>query len=263
MGQESDALTSAQVEAFVREGWVRLDEAFSPAIAAECRARLWEATGCAPDDPSTWTRPVVRIGHRTDGPFHAAANGARLHASFDRLVGPGRWLPLGGLGTFPVRFPHDEDPGDAGWHVDVSFGYEDEADFLAWRANVRSRGRALLLLFLLSDVGEDDAPTRIRSGSHVDVARRLAPAGEDGLTLRELVATGFEESARRPEVLATGRAGTVYLCHPLLVHAAQPHRGRHPRFLAQPPLLPREPLDPGRPEADLSPVERAVRDALR
>jgi hypothetical protein len=56
--------------------------------------------------------------------------------------------------------------------VDVSFGTEDP-DFLSWRANVASKGRALLMLFLISDVGEDDAPTRIRVGSHRDVARTL------------------------------------------------------------------------------------------
>jgi hypothetical protein len=26
-----------------------------------------------------------------------------------------------GLGGFAVRFPHPDDPGDTGWHVDVSF----------------------------------------------------------------------------------------------------------------------------------------------
>ncbi|MCZ7171601.1 hypothetical protein NK326_24735, partial [Salmonella enterica] len=80
-----------------------------------------------------------------------------------------------------------EDPGDAGWHVDVSFGW-DNPDFMEWRANVNSKGRSLLMLFLFSDVSEHDAPTRIRIGSHLDVARMLAPAGDAGLTLREIVA---------------------------------------------------------------------------
>jgi hypothetical protein len=53
---------------------------------------------------------------------------------------------------------------------------------LSWRANIHSTGRALLVLFLFSDVGERDAPTRIRVGSHADIARQLAPAGERGLT---------------------------------------------------------------------------------
>lgn len=125
-----------------------------------------------------------------------------------------------------------------------------------------SRGRALLLLFLFSDVGPDDAPTRIRAGAHLDVARMLAPAGEEGLTLRELAANGFAETAGRREVLATGDAGTVYVCHPFLVHAAQPHRGTRPRFLAQPPLLPAAPLSLARADGDYSPVEQAIRLAL-
>jgi hypothetical protein len=141
------------------------------------------------------------------------------------------------MGTFPVRFPSTQSPGDDGWHIDTSFG-GDPSDFLSWRANVHSKGRALLMLFLFSDVGEDDAPTRIRVGSHADIARQLAPAGEAGLSLRELAADGFSTSAHRNVALATGDAGTVYLCHPFLVHAAQPHRGTRVRFMAQPPLLP-------------------------
>jgi hypothetical protein len=120
----------------------------------------------------------------------------------------------------------------------------------------------LLMLFLFSDVGPDDAPTRIRAGSHRDIARRLDPAGEAGLTLRELAANGFDETANRPEVLATGRAGTVYLCHPFLVHAAQPHKGTRPRFMAQPPLLPAEPFVLAREDGRYSPVETAIREAL-
>ena len=125
-----------------------------------------------------------------------------------------------------------------------------------------SKGRALLMLFLFSDVDENDAPTRIRIGSHLDVARRLAPFGEVGLCLRELAANCFDEISARPEALAIGQAGTVYLCHPFLLHAAQPHRGTHPRFLAQPPLLPSEPLLINRDDGEYSPVERAIKMAL-
>jgi hypothetical protein len=47
---------------------------------------------------------------------------------------------------------------------------------------VRSDDRALLMLFLFSDVGPDDAPTRIRVGSHLLLPLLLAPAGDAGLT---------------------------------------------------------------------------------
>jgi hypothetical protein len=127
-----------------------------------------------------------------------------------------------------------------------------------WRVNVSSKGRALLMLFLFSDVGEDNAPTRIRAGSHLDVARMLALHGAAGLALHDLVEL-FPQTKGRPEMTATGDAGTVYLCHPFLVHAAQPHRGRQPRFLAQPPLLSREPLHLDRPDSAYSAVEIAIR----
>jgi len=248
-------------ERFMRDGVLRIDAAVPRALADEARAILWRETGCDPDDPETWTRPVVRLGFHAEPPFRAAANTPILHRAYDALVGPGRWTPPGGLGTFPVRFPSPDDPGDAGWHIDVSFGTE-QPDFMQWRANVQSRGRALLMLFLLSDVGPDDAPTRLRLGSHRDIARQLAPHDEAGLTLGELAADGFVGSANRPEALATGEAGTVYLCHPFVVHSAQPHRGTRPRFMAQPPLLPAEPLRLVREDGRYSPVEQAIRSAM-
>ena len=246
------------IEAFLRDGFARIEAAFPADVAAAARAILWRDLPGDPDQPASWTRPVVRLGMYSDPPFVAAANGPVLRAAFDRLAGTGRWRPCMAMGTFPIRFPSAEDPGDTGWHVDPSFGWE-APDFLDWRTNVASRGRRLLMLFLFSDVGEDDAPTRLRVGSHRDVARLLAPAGEAGLTLREMAAAGFGGSDARPVAAATGPAGTVYLCHPFLVHAAQPHRGRLPRFMAQPPLLPAAGDGPAAPP---SPVEIAIRDAL-
>lgn len=262
MDRSDTDLTADDVTAFIEHGFLRIDDAFPRETAAAAREILWRDTGCRPDDPSTWTRPVVRLGFYAQPPFVAAANTPVLHRAFDRLVGAGRWLPRGNLGTFPIRFPSPADPGDAGWHVDASFGTE-TPDFLSWRVNIASKGRALLMLFLFSDVGPDDAPTRIRVGSHLEMARILAPAGEEGRSLGELAANGFAETAHCPEVLATGPAGTVYLCHPFLVHAAQPHRGREPRFMAQPALLPASGrLEPSRKDGDDSPVERAIRGAL-
>ncbi|WP_245814494.1 phytanoyl-CoA dioxygenase family protein [Cystobacter ferrugineus] len=258
----SSRLSDAQVEQFIREGFVRIDEAFPRELAEEGLAILWRETGCDPNAPSTWTRPVIRLGGYAQAPFAQAVNTPVLHAAFDQLVGKGRWAPRFSLGTFPVRFPSPEDPGDAGWHVDASFPGEDPNDFFSYRINVHSRERALLMLFLFSDVGEHDAPTRIRRGSHLDVARLLGPAGEAGMTFMEL-AGKLDVTATRPEALATGSAGTVYLCHPFLVHAAQPHRGTTPRFMAQPPLHLTEPFRLEREDGGYSPVEFAIKQGLR
>jgi hypothetical protein len=262
----TEALSRAQVERFIHDGFVRIDEAFSPELADQGRAILWRELSCDPDDPATWTRPVIRLGGYGDEPFRLAANTPRLHAAFDQLVGRGRWRSPNGLGTFPVRFPSPDDPGDAGWHVDVSFpgpgrSANEKYDFSESRANVTSRGRALLMLFLFSDVEENDAPTRIKVGSHLDIARALAPAGESGLS--SMMLGEISAAIDRPQALAIGRAGTVYLCHPFLAHAAQPHRGVTPRFMAQPPLYPAQPCQLDRADGNYSAVEIAIRLALQ
>ncbi|QQS13094.1 MAG: phytanoyl-CoA dioxygenase [Rhodospirillales bacterium] len=262
-GGRARGLSDAQVRAFVRDGYARIDGAFSRTLADQMLRILWRATGCDPRDRATWTRPLIRLGAYGQRPFQRAANTAVLRAAYDQLVGAGRWRPRRDLGGIPVRFPSAASPGDEGWHLDVSFpgvgaDPEERHDFSDWRVNVTSRGRALLMLFLFSDVGVDDAPTRIRVGSHMDAARRLKAAGDAGLP-----ATAFGDTgAGLPEALATGAAGTVYLCHPFIVHAAQRHRGSTPRFMAQAALGPAEPLRLRRDDGAYSPVEIAIRRAL-
>jgi hypothetical protein len=258
------ALDATQIDAFIRDGFVRIDHAFSGDIASQARDIMWRDIPCDRNDPKTWSRPVIRLPGYGGGPFEAAVNTPILHAAFDQLVGKGRWLPRDGLGSFPIRFPHPDDPGDTGWHVDLSFPPDDgdfgeRRDFSAWRVNYLSHNRALLMLFLFSDVGEKDAPTRIRTGSHWEMIRLLEPAGEAGmshLTLQEI-------AADKPLALATGEAGTVYLCHPLLIHAAQRHQGTQPRFMAQPPLGLVAPYRIDRDDGAYSPVERTMRMALK
>ena len=246
-----EPLDADDIEAFVVNGFVPLRAAFSREIADECRDLLWQQLDEKADDPTTWSRPVVRLGGQIATPFREAMTTARLHAAFDQLVGAGRWRsPPYLAGTVPVRFPHDADPGDDGWHVDGAF----ERDG-TYCVNVRSDGRALLMLVLLSDVGELDAPTRLRAGSHLVVPRVLEPAGQPGMTFLEL-AQALPPLDDRPISFATGDAGDVYLCHPFLVHAAQRNRGAQPRFVAQPGLLFAELRD------DRAPVDRAISKGL-
>jgi len=250
-------LNAQQIDQFITQGFIRLDHAFSTEIAAQARDILWNDLGVDRNNPATWTKPVIRLGMYQQEPFTASANTPVLHAAFNQLVGAGKWLPCRSMGTFPVRFPSNEDPGDAGWHVDASFPGTDPGNFLDWRVNIHSKGRGLLMLFLYSDVGEHDAPTRIRVGAHADVARVLVHEGEAGLSFMEL-AGKLDALPEREVVWATGKAGTVYLCHPFTVHAAQAHHGTRPKFMAQPPLLLREDLSVD----GASPVERAIKVAL-
>jgi hypothetical protein len=252
-------LTAGEIERFIADGFVYLPQAFPRALADECRAFLWRETGLDPGDPASWTKPVIRLDGYGGELFSAAVNTAALHEAFDQLVGAGRWLPRDGLGTFPVRFPHPGDPGDAGWHMEGSYTVEGVPGYCL---NLRSRDRALLMLFLFSDVGPDDAPTRIKVGSHLDVPPFLTAAGDQGMSFfaacAAMDAAGKLDSPDRALALATGHPGDVYLCHPFLIHSAQRHRGREPRFMAQPPLMPVAPLDLDRADGAYSPVELAV-----
>jgi hypothetical protein len=254
-------LTDHEIADFVRRGFVRVPGAVPQATVDACLDLIWvELTGMGirRDDPTTWTSPLARIDCPEGGPFADAGTAEPLWEAYDQLIGPGAWWKRHGVGgTIPVRFPHPDDPGDAGWHVESSFPAGD-----TWRANVRSRDRGLLALFLFTDVGPDDAPTRLRVGSHVDASRVLARAGEDGLDGEALSPLVDEASTHRPVVHATGAAGDVFLCHPFVVHTASwPHRGTTPRAIAQPGVALLEPLRlTDRDNA--FPVEAAILDAL-
>jgi hypothetical protein len=141
----------------------------------------------------------------------------RQHAAASRRVRSARrprtLYPRPNVGTFPIRFPSEGDPGDAGWHVDGSDKVE-------------------------------PGPYKVGDPLHV---------------IHALPATVHA----RPLAWATGNAGDVYLCHPFLVHAASwPHRGKAPRFIAQPPLTAVGLLELERADGAYSPVELAVRLGL-
>jgi hypothetical protein len=259
---QDDRMTDELVERFLEDGFVRIEGAFPPRVAEDCARLLWQETGYDPEDATTWKDPVVWVPGMAQGPFAAAVNTPALHEAFDLLVGEGRWEPRYSLGAFPLRFPHEREPNDAGWHIDGGFLPEGETDYFV---NLRSRERALLMLFLFTEVTEDNAPTRIRVGSHLDVPRLLEPYGEEGVSGMRIAPQLVKASAHRPLAYATGRPGDVYLCHPFLVHAAQPNHGTRPRFLAQPPLYPAVPYELERADGDhsaYSAVEFAIRRGL-
>jgi hypothetical protein len=256
-------LTDEEISRFVADGYVAVRGAVPAEVTRACQDVIWSELaqrGVVPDDRSTWTAPVVRIPCPEGGPFVEAGTARPLQEACDQLLGPDRWWRRPGVGgSIPVRFPSGEDPGDVGWHLDGGF----EADG-GRRVNIRSRGAALLALFLFSDVDERSAPTRLRPGSHLSTARILAPAGEAGLEWAEAARRAAEASAHRPVVLATGQAGDVFLCHEFMVHAASwPHRGDNPRMMAQPSivLLSEYPL-PALPAPSATPAEQAILRAL-
>jgi hypothetical protein len=248
---------AAPTEAFGENGFIAVRNAVRPEVVRACVAVIEDelrTRGIDPGDSSTWTEPVLRLACPDHPAFAAAGTAAPLWEMYDALVGPGRWVKRNGVGgTLPIRFPSRRDPGDAGWHIDGSYDVEGK-----WWVNVYSRDRGLLALFLFTDVGDDDAPTEVIVGSHLDVPRLLRPFGERGVFFGDVAARLPASTFDRPRAHATGHAGDVFLCHPFLVHRATwPHRGVGPRMIAQPAVAVHKPfaLSDG---VDVCPVERAI-----
>jgi len=242
------------VDGFIRDGYMAIRGAVDTVTAAACRELIWESMarrGVRRDDRAAWP-PVMEISDLGAGPFAAAGMSPALTAAYDELVGAGRWSPPVDVGNaVVVRFP-SEDRANAGYHIEGSYrGPEGQR----WWVNIRSRARGLLALFLFTDVGPDDAPTRLMCGSHLAVPGFLAPYGEEG--------TDADTELWRPSALclpvahATGSAGDVFLCHPFIVHTATwPHRGVSPRMLAQPAVRAADGFAVD--GTDPSPVARAI-----
>lgn len=223
------------LDGFVRDGYVAVRGAVDAGTVAGCRELIWaamERRGVRRDDPGSWPPLVEDLSDLAGEPFVAAYMAPALTAAYDELIGPGRWEPSADIGeSVVVRFPAEDERANAGYHIEGSYAAPDGSS-AGW-VNIRSRARGLLALFLFTDVGRHDAPTRLLCGSHLAVPQFLAPYGEAG--------TDSDADFWRPSVLcmtaahATGRAGDVFLCHPFMVHTATwPHRGTGPRMIAQP-----------------------------
>lgn len=98
-------LTIEQINSFIDNGFVRIENAFSTEIADVCRAILRKENRCDPNNPDTWTQPVIRIGELGLELFKKAANTPILHSAFDQLVGKGNWLQRLTLESFLIHLP--------------------------------------------------------------------------------------------------------------------------------------------------------------
>ncbi len=181
-------LGKVDLDTFERDGYVVVRGAVSAKVAEACRRAIWEGMGqrgirhC---DPATWPA-VVEPDSLDGGVFAEAGASPALAAACDALIGPQRWTARIRPGAaVVVRFPSQE-RANAGYHIEGS--YDGPGGY--W-ANLRSRARGLLALFLFSDVGPDDAPTRLVCGSHLFVPPFLPPA------------TGSEPSRAKPSGLWT------------------------------------------------------------
>jgi len=245
----SNVFTPAEIDRFIRDGYIMLRNAFPSDVAARGRDHVWTQLQEKQDDPSTWTEPMRHLQTvYFESPFDEILND-RIRKAVDELTGAGRADPHGFFGWWPVLFPGFEGPG--GWHVDGS----------NFQHRLCAREQALVTLYLFSDIGEGDGGTAIARGSHHAVARIIADAEPAGLDLDGLMA---KLPAVEPDTIeeVQGRAGDIAFLHPFLIHGFSANRSNRPRFACNPQYMLKTEKDLNRADGDYSPVEAAIRVGL-
>ena len=223
-------------------------------MAADWREFAFKRLGYDPDDASTWEEPRVHLPHMNRVPIREIAPRA-WDAICDLLGGEDRLAdahPSWGDG-FVINFKHGADeawqPPETrrqGWHKDGDF----------FRHFLDSPEQGLLTIVVWSDILPRSGGTFVACDSVRHVANFLYenPQGV-------LPANGFGQLSSKCTdfVEITGNAGDVVLLHPFILHTASHNPSGRARFITNPPVGLKEPMnfdrdDPG----DFSPVERAV-----
>ncbi|NKB68243.1 MAG: hypothetical protein GKR89_14370 [Candidatus Latescibacteria bacterium] len=251
MASTYEILTQSQIDHFIDRGHVVVEQAFPRQLAAEWVELAYRRLGCAPDDPASWPEERVHMPGMNRVSISEVA--PRVWGAIcDLIGGPQRCAtaePSWSDG-FIVNFSLGADkpwqppsPQAGGWHKDGDF----------FRHFLDSPEQGLLTIVVWSDIEPQSGGTFVACDSVRPVARRLYEHPEG------LPPSGFGELVQecRDFVEITGRAGDVVLLHPFVLHAASQNPSGRPRFITNPPVGLKEPMDfcGG---AACAPVERAV-----
>jgi hypothetical protein len=247
-------LTDDQAEHFLARGHVTISGCFTAADAQEWLEQAWVRLGYDPADPRTWQQPRVHMPalrhvEVTDFAPRAYRAACELLGGEDRVELPWRWSD-----SFIVNFgvgadrPWEPPSADvSGWHKDGDF----------FRHFLDSPEQGLLVFVVWSDIRPRGGGTFVAADSVPVVARFLAEHPEGVLVDDIDFASLVTQCSDFVEV--SGRLGDVVLLHPYVLHAVSQNILGIPRFITNPPIALREPLQLDRDDpAQFSLVEQAV-----
>lgn len=256
-------LSESDVEQFIARGFVRVRGCFSREWALDLTARACERLFCSLEDATTWPSGRMRPPESQRVSFESVAPKAwqaacELVGGADRIALPCTWGD-GFIINFGRQPEHDWQPPSATPHP--VFNWHKDGDF--FRHFLDSPEQGLLVIGIFSDIERGGGGTFIACDSVGHVARHLA-AHPEGLLPAELKVPAQDIIARCEDfVEATGEIGDVYLLHPFMVHSQSLNASDRARFIVNPPVKLREPLQLARAGADdYSVVERAILRAL-
>ena len=247
-------LTESDVNHFVEKGHIVLRNCFSRELAAEWRDFAFKRLGYDPDDPTSWEQPRIHLPSMNRAPICEIAPRA-WDAICDLLGGEDRIAhsePSWGDG-FIINFALG---ADIAWQPPESLqrGWHKDGDF--FRHFLDSPEQGLLTIVVWSDIHPKSGGTFVACDSVQHVAQHLS-AHPQGL----LPGEGFGQLIGKCEDFAeiTGNAGDVVLLHPFILHSASQNPSGRARFITNPPVALKEPMNFNRDNPDdFSPMELAV-----
>ncbi|RPD78557.1 hypothetical protein L226DRAFT_457171 [Lentinus tigrinus ALCF2SS1-7] len=258
-------LTPEQREHFLQYGWVKIPKAVKEEYLKAFTENVWIRLGYDPDDKSTWTNHTIHMPRHREVPtkeFMPQAWGAMC----ELLGGEDRIDPtlFGSCGdSLIVNLGSEEwtqktiQPEDLGaWHIDGDW----------FRHFLDSGEQGLEVIVLFNDIKPRAGATYIAPDGIKNVVQWLYEHPE-----------GVCEIPRDPDgsrsicsiqsckdfVELTGEAGDVILLHPFMPHSASKNHLRIPRFITNPPVTLKEPLNLNRSDpADYSLIETKILQTL-
>lgn len=252
------SLSAEQIDHFIKYGFVHLHNCFDTDFAATWTSAAFDRLGYDENDPSTWEQPIVHMpgDERLNVPEFAPEVWEAmcdLLGGEERIKGPVQW----GNG-FIVNFHLGSDrdwvppsPEAGGWHKDGDFFWH----FLD------SPEQGLLVIVVWRDMLSHGGGTYIAPDSVKLIAKYLYEHPE-GLHPFE---GGFGDLITECEDFreVTGKAGDVILMHPYMLHASSQNHLGIARFITNPPVSLKEPMNFNRENPDdFSPLELSVLKAL-
>jgi hypothetical protein len=250
-------LTQEQRKQFLDKGYVTIHGCFEGEAAETLIEQAWIRLGMDPFDQSTWEKPRVHMPRITS--FDAAQFAPKAWAAACELCGGEERIESWSWGdAFIVTLNEGADeswsPPDAShgkWHKDGDF----------FRHFLDSPEQGLLSLVIWSDINHQGSATYAATDSVPIIARFLAQHPEGvlpgGFNFKEMIGQCKEF------IECTGKCGDVVLLHPYVLHSGSQNMLRRPRFLTNPPLYLKEPMNFNRSNpADFSLIELAVLQGL-
>jgi ectoine hydroxylase-related dioxygenase (phytanoyl-CoA dioxygenase family) len=263
-----NVLTDEQVQSFLDKGYLVVHDCLDTDVANRWVDEAYERLGYDKNNPATWQKDIIWMDHKNQLPVCELAPKA-WNAILDVVGGEERLEPqvmqidskhfstinsFIWSDAFIVNFHKGADqpwqPPSAkvgGWHKDGSY----------FKHFLDSREQALLTIVLWSDMLHQGGGTFVAPDSVRVVARYLAEHPE-GVNPKDFK---FQEMIRECTQFKeiTGKAGDFVILHPFMLHASSQNVIGKPRFMSNPPIVLKEPMNLNRenPE-EFSLLERAT-----